>query len=140
MSGETRRLLLRAKELLRHRFPTGDIDAILRLALEGLLARVDRDLRRAPRGASAKQASVKPSRYIPEAVKQAAWERHGGQCAFVAPDGTRCTSRAWLQFDHAVPFALGGSSLDVKNIRPYCAPHNRLAGRMAFGGPAPPDG
>lgn len=136
-TGETRRLLERAKEVLRHRFPTGATDAIVKLALETLLARVDRDLRRRPRRRKAKRYVSKRSRRIPEAVKQEAWERDGGQCAYVGPDGVRCTARAWLEFDHETPFALGGSSDDPAGVRPFCRPHNQWVARQAFGGPQP---
>jgi hypothetical protein len=131
-TGETRELIERAKEVLRHRFPKGGLDDIFNLALKTLLARVDRDLR-TPRRAGRAPAKDKCTRYVPEAVKQKSWERAGGRCAYVAPDGTRCTSRAWLEFDHVVPYALGGSSVDAANIRPYCRPHNAWAARQIFG-------
>lgn len=152
-SRETRDLLARAKELLRHRFPRGETDGIVNLALKRLLTEIDRDLRKRRRTSHAQgtRAGLHPptisvragftpgriraerSRYIPEGVKQAAWERDGGRCSFVAPDGTRCAARAWLEFDHKTPYALGGSSLEAGNIRLYCRPHNQLAGRLDFG-------
>lgn len=130
---ETRDLLERAKEVLRHRFPKARIDEIVNLALKKLLAEVDRDLRKPRRTGRAAPAGAKRGRHIPEAVKQESWDRDGGVCAYVAPDGTRCTSRAWLEFDHMVPYALGGSSTDAANIRPYCRPHNAWAARQIFG-------
>jgi len=132
-SKETRDMLERAKEVLRHRFPRARTDEIVNLALKKLLAEVDRDLRKPPKPAKLHVEGAAISRYIPEAVKQEAWERDGGQCAFVGPDGTRCTARAWLEFDHCLPYALGGSSRDSANIRPYCRPHNAWAGNQAFG-------
>ena len=131
-TGETRLLIERAKEVLRHRFPKGGLDDIFNLALKTLLARVDRDLRR-PRQAGRAPAKDKRSRYIPEAVKRESWERAGGVCAYVAPDGTRCASRTRLEFDHTTPYALGGSSVDPANIRLYCRPHNAWASRQIFG-------
>ncbi len=134
--GETRELLLRAKELLRHKFPKGETGAIVKLALKKLLLEIDRDFRKA--GQPVKAAVGTNGRHVPEAVKQKAWERDGGQCAFVAEDGTRCTARAWLEFDHEVPFALGGTATP-ENIRPYCRPHNQWAARRTFGEwPRPP--
>lgn len=137
-TAETRNLLARAKEVLRHRFPQARTDQIVRLALEKLLAEVDRDLRRPrKRGRPARPGSAsrdaKRGRYIPEGVKQESWERDGGQCAFVAADGTRCAARAWLEFDHERPFAKGGTSLDSRNVRPLCFQHNQWAARQGFG-------
>lgn len=132
---ETHDLLRRAKEVLRHRFPKAGTDEIVNFALKRVLAELDRDLKRPAKPAGPARDDAKRSRYIPEAVKQAAWERDGGQCAFVAADGTRCTARAWLEFDHATPYALGGDSRDPKGIRPYCFPHNQWAAEQAFGAP-----
>lgn len=132
-TAETQVLLARATELLRHRFPKGSINDIVNFALKNLLARIDRDLRKPPRPGKPPARGTRRGRYIPEAVKQEAWRRDGGQCAFVAADGTRCASRAWLEFDHAVPYALGGSSVDAANIRPYCRPHNAWAAKQTFG-------
>lgn len=138
---ETVALIKRAKELLRHKFPAGETGAIVKLALRKLLGEIDRDLRSPPKRrqeAEAPQKSAK-GRHIPETVKQQAWERDGGQCAFVAEDGTRCTARSWLEFDHEIPYASGGNS-KPENIRPYCRPHNLWAARQAFGERVPPPG
>jgi hypothetical protein len=132
-SRETRDMLGRAKELLRHRFPGARTDEIVNFALKKVLAELDRDLRGPFKPARRGAEGAAAGRYIPESVKQEAWERDGGRCAFVASDGTRCTARAWLEFDHQRPVALGGSSTDAANIRPYCRPHNAWAARQAFG-------
>ena len=138
-SRETCELLARAEEVLRHRFPKGETNEVVNLALKELLAEVDRDLRKPPRSSKVKPTEATPSRYIPEAVKHEAWKRDGGQCAYVSPNGTRCTARTWIEFDHVMPFAKGGSSRDPNNIRPYCRPHNQWAARQAFGSwPRPP--
>jgi hypothetical protein len=130
---ETRDMIERAKEVLRHRFPQARIDEIINLALKKLLASVDRDLRKPFKQGKSQTEAPEHGRYIPESVKQEAWERDGGRCAFVGPDGTRCTARSWLEFDHAIAYALGGSSIDSANVRPYCRPHNAWAGKQAFG-------
>ena len=130
---ETHDLLMRAQELLRHRFPKAGIGEIVNFALKKVLAEIDRDLRRTVKRARPATQEGLRSRQFTEAAKQESWERDGGQCAFVAPDGTRCTARAWLQFDHELPFALGGSSRDSRNARPYCFRHNQWAAKQAFG-------
>lgn len=132
---ETRQMLERAKELLRHRCPEGKLDDIIKLALSKLLAEIDRDLRTPSKRAGRRSKGGSKGRYIPEAVKQKVWKRDGGCCSFVASDGTRCNARADLQFDHKRAFAMGGSSRDPRNLRVFCGPHNRLVGRATFGGP-----
>jgi len=56
-------------------------------------------------------------------------ERDGGR---VAPDGARCDCRAWLEYDHIIPRAMGGRD-DVDNVRLLCRAHNRLAAEQAYG-------
>lgn len=50
------------------------------------------------------------SRHVPAAVRDAVFLRDGGQCTHTAPDGVRCAARAFLQYDHVVPFARGGAT------------------------------
>ncbi|MBI2362978.1 MAG: HNH endonuclease [Elusimicrobia bacterium] len=103
-------------------------------ALDALLEKVDPGRR-----LGGKQGELRPlrssdsnSRRIPQAVKDAVWSRDGGCCAYVGPAG-RCGSRAFLEFDHVVPFALGGASGDPGNIRLLCRAHNQLEGRRLLG-------
>ena len=134
ISADTYELVRRSKEVLRHRFPKGELDDILRLALSRLLDEEDRDRRSRPLKPWRK-ASVSGGRFIPEPVKQAVWERDGGRCAF-EKDGRRCNSREWLEFDHIRPVALGGRAT-LDNLRLLCRGHNQRAGRLLFGGPEP---
>jgi hypothetical protein len=65
-----------------------------------------------------------PSRYIPREVKQRVREEAGNQCQFVDPKtGRRCKSRYRLEYDHQLPFALGGRS-ERENLRLLCGIHN----------------
>jgi 5-methylcytosine-specific restriction endonuclease McrA len=73
-----------------------------------------------------------PSRYIPAAVRRAAWTRAGGQCCFVSKTtGKRCTERANLEFEHKKPFALGGDN-SIENIEISCRGHNLYAAIVSF--------
>jgi len=74
----------------------------------------------------------KPSRYIPADVRHAVTKRDNGRCSYVAPDGTRCCETNNLEFDHRVPFALGGQST-VENLRLVCRGHNRMYADNVFG-------
>jgi len=72
------------------------------------------------------------SRYISADVRHAVEMRDGGRCSYVAPDGTKCCETKNLEFDHRVPYALGGKS-DVENLRLLCRAHNKLAAEQVFG-------
>lgn len=131
-------LVKRAQDLLRHKYPAGDLERILGDALDALLERKDPD-RRLKRLKEDGRRAPDPggcdpySRRIPQAVRDEVWRRDGGQCSRVGPDGARCPERGGLEFDHVVPHALGGPSNDAKNIRLLCRAHNRLAAVRLFG-------
>ena len=71
-------------------------------------------------------------RAIKAAVRRVVHERDQGRCAWVSRDGMRCSSRAWLQFDHVKPWATGSAD-DASNLRLLCTNHNRLHARHCFG-------
>lgn len=54
---------------------------------------------------------------IPDDVKQMVWLRDGGRCR-------HCGATSELQFDHVIPFALGGAS-GPENLQVLCGPCNR---------------
>lgn len=83
-------------------------------------------------GAASAHAAAEHTRYIPSHVRRAVFERDDARCAWHAADGTRCNSRAWLEHDHAIPWAKGGPS-DAKHIRLFCRAHNRLAAEQTDG-------
>jgi 5-methylcytosine-specific restriction endonuclease McrA len=57
---------------------------------------------------------------IPGEVKRAVWERDGGACV-------ACGAAFDLQYDHVIPFSLGGAST-VENLQILCAGCNRAKG------------
>lgn len=54
----------------------------------------------------------KSTRHIPRDVRQRVWQRYGGQCA-------ECGSDQYLEYDHIVPVAKGGSNSDA-NVQLLC--------------------
>jgi HNH endonuclease len=62
---------------------------------------------------------VKPvrDRYITQAVRQAVWIRDGGRCV-------QCGTTENLEFDHIIPFSLGGSNTK-ENTQLMCETDNK---------------
>jgi hypothetical protein len=123
--------LRRARDLLRHTIPDGDIAAILDRALTVLLADVEK---RRCGAATRPRQDAEPAghtRHIPSAVKREVWHRDEGRCAFVR--GTRrCAETAFLEFHHVVPYADGGAAT-VRNIELRCRAHNQYEAVLFFG-------
>jgi hypothetical protein len=61
--------------------------------------------------------SLDHDRVIPTQVKLEVWKRDKGKCV-------KCGSCDNLHFDHIIPYSLGGSSKDARNIQLLCARHN----------------
>lgn len=107
--------------------------SIFEHALDVLLDRIDpsRQKDRTSEGAAPPGSRMK-TRRIPNWVKRRVRVRDGDRCAYVAANGTRCGERRFLQFDHKVPWALGGRSDDPANVRQLCARHNQWLGRRVL--------
>jgi len=131
---ESHEKLQRLQALLRREIPNGDPGAIFDRAIALLLDRVETQ----KLGLTTKPRSIRPgadrtgSRHTPNASKRAAWRHDGGQCAFVAPSGQRCGERAYLEFHHIEPYALGGPS-SPENISLRCRRHNQYEAERVFG-------
>jgi len=142
---ETHERLRRAQALLRREIPDGDPGAIFDRALALLLEKVEKTKLGAAARPPASGARVirprtdrtDPSRNVPRAVKGVAWRRDGGQCAFVAPSGRRCSERTFLEFHHVQPHAKQGPAT-VANIALRCWRHNQYEAEVIFG-PRRPD-
>jgi hypothetical protein len=152
IGGATLEKLRFAKDLLRHALPSGDDEAVLDRALSALITEVvrrkvgaergvgsspdqessaDRPARSSGTAAGGRGRADADSRGIIVAVKRVVWARDRGRCAFVGADGRRCGERAFVEFHHVKPYAVGGRPT-VANIQLRCKCHNRYEARVFF--------
>ena len=74
----------------------------------------------------------KPSRYIKKDIVRKIHDRASGQCEYVsAKTGKRCNGTLFLEIDHIVPWARGGSN-EFRNLQLLCGPHNKLKAEHEF--------
>lgn len=125
------RMLDRLRALRRHKFPRGKLEDVLKESMMVHLAKLDAATK--PARPREPKRSIKIRRWIPRAVKRTVWARDEGRCAFVSPEGLRCGNKEFLEYDHIVPFALGGRSDTPDNIRLLCRPHNQRLASKRFG-------
>lgn len=123
-------LVEKLRGLLRHKFPEGKLESIFKEAARALLLSID-PLR--PRKTATTRPRLKRSRVVPESIKRLVWRRDEGRCAYISEDGRRCDSRDALEYDHIIPWALGGVSDNANNIRLLCRTHNQRLARKRFG-------
>ena len=76
--------------------------------------------------------NTKPSRHIPQELKDKVYQRDQGQCTFVSPEGKRCEEKHCLQYHHILPFALGGKH-HLENLALRCACHNHYQAELDYG-------
>lgn len=124
----------RAKALLRNKFGDPGFEEVFVEAVRSLLEKIDPERRVVrERQPSLSQPGAARRRQPPAWVKRAVWRRDRGHCAFRSAEGRRCESTAGIQYDHILPWALGGRSDDPANIRLLCRTHNRLEARRSLG-------
>jgi len=123
------------KALLSHKMPGQKLrDLVMILVKEGL--QKHRPQPPKPLKTVAPLPTSEPekrSRYIPAETDRAVRARDEHRCTHVdSVSGRRCRSQHFLEFDHVLPFALGGTN-DINNLRLRCRTHNRVAAIEAFG-------
>jgi hypothetical protein len=120
-----------AQDLLRHVAPSGDLAVVFDRALSALIEQLEKQKCGLTSQTRKAVACTPGSRHIPAAVRREVWRRDGGRCAFVGAHG-RCRERAFLEFHHIKPFAVGGRS-DTSNIQLRCRAHNLYEADLFFG-------
>jgi hypothetical protein len=69
---------------------------------------------------------------ISRATRRAVFERDGERCTFTDAHGHRCPATTWLELDHVIARARGGTD-EVENLRVRCRGHNALHAERTFG-------
>jgi 5-methylcytosine-specific restriction endonuclease McrA len=80
---------------------------------------------------SVRQTNPHP-RKIPASTAAKVKASAGYQCEYRSPKGIRCSQTAHLEIDHIRPYALGGSSKDLSNLRALCKVHNLYFAKIYF--------
>jgi hypothetical protein len=140
VSSDVRTKLEHARDLMRHRNPSGDFAVVLESALDVFIAKLEKERfgkTSRPRtsvepGSDLPPPMSKDPDYVSAAVKRVVAERDGYQCAFYNEAGERCPARSGLEYDHVVPKSRGGEST-VANVRLLCHPHNLFEARRKLG-------
>lgn len=119
-----------ARDLMRHRNPSGDLAVVVERALDALLEQIMKERF----GATEKPKASKQgsSARVTNAARREVCARDGLQCSWIDAEGRRCESRGWLELDHEQPRGQGGGA-EAGNIRILCRGHNSLAAEQVYG-------
>ncbi len=139
----------RLKEVMRGKFPNNSLADVFAAGVAALMEKHDPERRIQRRKARDRRAAEKHpvanksipkgresasrKRHIPETVKNEVWNRDGGRCSYRSSGGRRCATTKRLEYDHILPWALGGKSDSADGIRLLCKPHNNLEARRMLG-------
>lgn len=125
VSTATREKLERARDLMRHRNPSGDLGVVVDRALDLLLRDLERTIEKKVETPRKTARECEPAAaHVPDPIRREVFARDGEQCAYVAPDGRRCGARAFLEIDHSKARAFGGRHV-VDDLRVFCRGHNQ---------------
>jgi hypothetical protein len=151
-SAELRVKLEKLQALMRTAVPNGDLATIIEDAVTEKLRRLEARhfaCTAKPRGRwssgtaletpavsgvapSIHRASASLTRHIPAVVRRTVYERDGGRCRYVDPQGRRCRARERLEFHHLHPYGYGGDH-GTGNIQLMCHTHNALLAEIDYG-------
>ena len=109
---------------------------LLEEAVDSQLDRVD-PLRRKPSPRKEKPYSRIHTRRIRRRIQTEVSQRDEAGCTFIGRNGRRCGARTFLEIDHGIAWAHGGSSRDASGLRLLCSAHNKHLARQRFGSKVP---
>jgi len=133
--------LERARLLMSHSNPSGDIATVLDRALGALVEILERRkfaMVRTPRKPGrqdvprARPERGRSCRHITASVRRAVWQRDAGQCTFVGRSGNRCRANDMLEYHHVVAWSRGGDST-AGNLTLRCRAHNAHDAEVSMG-------
>ncbi|HUQ07959.1 MAG TPA: RuvA C-terminal domain-containing protein [Kofleriaceae bacterium] len=136
ISQATKDKLDRARDLLSHCNPSGDLGEVIDRALDALLRKIEKEkfgMRsnpRMPKGPVNGEAS--DPAHVSSHVRREVHDRDEESCAFVSEDGVRCGDRRFLEYDHREPHCRGGQPT-VTGMGLYCRPHNQYEAERQLG-------
>jgi len=107
----------RAKELVSHSIPSGDLTEVLSYCARFTISKKDLST-------SIKEVKPRQSQGVSRAARRLVFERDQS-CRHLHADGSRCESRFQLQIDHIFSRWRGGGH-DLENLQVLCGLHNRL--------------
>lgn len=126
--------LERARALVSHSVPDGNLAEVIERALDALIEKTEK--RRFGKGRKPRKQRrplSEGSRTVPASVARAVVEVDGEQCSYMAAgDGHVCGSTWLLQMHHLKAFAKGGPPT-VENVAIFCRAHNLYAADVEFG-------
>jgi 5-methylcytosine-specific restriction endonuclease McrA len=126
-------LIGEARALSSHPAPRAGLGEIIEAALEAYVEKLEKQrFKTTDRPQTPREEPSEDPRHIPARVMREVYQRDGGRCTYVGTHGHRCRARAYLEFDHVDPVALGGKGTADK-LRLRCRAHNQLAAREVFG-------
>ncbi len=133
VSRELRDKIERLRDLMMHSNPKRDLTVLLERAIDALTAKVEKQRLGKTSGPEASaRPTAEASGRVSRAVRRKVFDRDGERCTFVDAHGRRCSSRKFLELDHIIPRARGGTD-DEDNLRVRCRTHNALHAEDVFG-------
>jgi hypothetical protein len=134
LDAEAKAKLDRARALVSHSVPDGNLAAVIERALDALIEKTEK--RRFGKGRTPRKQREplgEGTRTIPAAVAREVIELDGERCSYTsAHDGQLCGSTWLLQMHHLEAFAKGGPPT-VENVAIFCRAHNLYAADVEFG-------
>jgi hypothetical protein len=126
--------LLEAQDLLRHAVPSGDLGEIVERALTVLLKELKRKKYAVTDKPRPSEGPRPGSRTIAATVRRPVSRRDDERCGFVSAGRRKCNTRAYVQFHHVDPYAMGGEAT-VERTELRCRAHNEYEAELFYGRP-----
>jgi hypothetical protein len=102
VGAELRAKIERARDLMAHRNPSGDLEIVFHSALDALIAKLEKErLAKVDRPRATTSSSQEG--HVSAATRRAVFARDGERCTYEDADGNRCPATKLLELDHVIP-------------------------------------